>query len=149
MNTSVDKIQKPTCCVVWFSAFTGHTKLDLYVGKYWLGVIFNFFPLLTALVPRSQCYAIVVLYYTCDIACQIVFTVQFFKFTFTLLASLRLHKVLSKVFALFSVGGQFFFFLTFLLTVRVIVQEPFFFSIALTDWKWFQIVHWLLKPLNP
>lgn len=39
----------------------------------------------------SQCYATVVLYYTCDIACQIVFPVQFFKFTFTLLAVLQLH----------------------------------------------------------
>lgn len=90
---SVDKTQKQSCCAVWFLAFKDHTKLDLYVGKYRLGVIFHFLPLLTALVPRSQCYAKVVLYYTCDIACQIVLPVQFFKFTFTLLASLRLHIV--------------------------------------------------------
>lgn len=126
MSTPVDKIQKLSCCVVWFSVFMGHPKLDLYVGKYRLGVIFHFSPLLTALVPRSQCYATVVLYYTCDIACQIVFPIQFFKFTFTLLASPQLHWVLLKVFLLFSVRGGFFFFLTFLLTAQFIVQKPFF-----------------------
>lgn len=60
----------------------------------------------------SQCYATVVLYYTCDIACQIVFRVQFFKFTFTLLAVLQLHKVLPKVVLLFFVGGHSFSFCT-------------------------------------
>lgn len=78
-------------------------KLDLYFG-----VVFLFFPLLTALVPRSQCYAAVVLYYTCDIACQIVFPVQFSKFTFSLLASLQLKLSFLQRFSVVHWGYYFF-----------------------------------------
>lgn len=64
MNTSVDKIQKASCCVVWFSAFVGHTKLDLYVGKYRLSVIFHFFSIIDSSGTEESvlCYSSFVLH---------------------------------------------------------------------------------------